>query len=431
MKSLLAPAVCLLSLLSGPVFAQDVLFQSTFDSDDGFIVLSETEDVNSTFEYDYSEFDGIPEAPNSGDLGGAANTGLKLEANLFEGVAAAVAVVTQGVELTPQYEVQVDAWLNYNYPAGTAGTTEFGGLGVGHDGEFGGLNGASFIYDTDGDSSRDYILYKDLERQELDTGQYAVESLNNTGDAFAEAFPILDLEEVIPEQFLVGVTNVGTGGFRWMTLNATVDTEAVGPAGDSDVPGIATFTITDAATGNSVEVGTIDNSNGSTTVDLTANASILFADLFSSVSNAEDLSFGVFDNFVIRSVEGGGTVTDPLDCNGDGTVDAADVACATGETLGDTLSAAGILPGDLNLDGEVAFADFLILSANFGNAEAGGTYANGDIDLDGAIAFADFLVLSANFGQSAGAAAAVPEPNACCLALVGLGIVSQIRRRRS
>ena len=177
-------------------------------------------------------------------------------------------------------------------------------------------------------------------------------------------------------------------------------------------------------------MGTIDNSNGSTTVDLTANASILFADLFSSVSNAEDLSFGVFDNFIIRSVEGGGMM-DPLDCNGDGVVDAGDVACATGDTLGDTLAAAGILPGDLNLDGEVAFPDFLILSANFGNADLGGTYANGDIDLDGAIAFADFLVLSANFGQTAGAVSAVPEPNACCLAMVALGIVSQVRRRRA
>ena len=418
----------LLCLTPVSVWSQDVLFQSSFDSDDGFIVLSETEDVRSTFGYDYSEFDDIPEAPNSGETSGSSNTGLKLEANLFDGVAAAVAVVANEVELTDRYEAQVDAWLNYNFPAGTAGTTEFGGLAVGHDGEFGGLNGASFIYDTDGDSSRDYILYKNLERQELDTEQYAVPSLNNTDDVFVEAFPSVDLEVAVPNQFLNGVTSDGAGGFRWMTITATVDTMAVGTAGDSSEPGIATFSIADAETGNSVEIGTIDNSNGETAVDLSGNVAVLFADLFSSVSNAEDLSFGVFDNLIIRSLAG--APSDPLDCNGDGSVTTDDVACATAETLAGTLEAAGTLAGDLNLDGEVAFPDFLILSTNFGNADLAGVYANGDIDLDGTIGFPDFLVLSANFGQTAGAAASVPEPTGLYSALAGICVLGMARRRR-
>jgi len=54
--------------------------------------------------------------------------------------------------------------------------------------------------------------------------------------------------------------------------------------------------------------------------------------------------------------------------------------------------------GDLDGDLDVDFADFLVLSTNFGKSEA--TSAEGDIDGDGAVSFADFLLLSANFGKS-------------------------------
>jgi len=53
---------------------------------------------------------------------------------------------------------------------------------------------------------------------------------------------------------------------------------------------------------------------------------------------------------------------------------------------------------DLDLNGVVSFADFLLLSTNFGKEEA--KWSEGDIDGDGTIAFADFLLLSAAFGQS-------------------------------
>ena len=55
------------------------------------------------------------------------------------------------------------------------------------------------------------------------------------------------------------------------------------------------------------------------------------------------------------------------------------------------------LPGDANLDGTVNFADFLIMSANFGQQRPL-TWIDGDFDGDGEVAFADFLLLSTNFG---------------------------------
>ena len=85
------------------------------------------------------------------------------------------------------------------------------------------------------------------------------------------------------------------------------------------------------------------------------------------------------------------------------------------------------LPGDVDGDGSVAFADFLILSANFGTMVDAGT--GGDLDGDGSVAFADFLILSDNFGSTA-AAASVPEPSAFALAIPAL-LMLMARKRRS
>lgn len=56
------------------------------------------------------------------------------------------------------------------------------------------------------------------------------------------------------------------------------------------------------------------------------------------------------------------------------------------------------LRGDVNGDGNVNFADFLKLSANFGKPER--SQAEGDLDGNGKVEFADFLILSANFGRT-------------------------------
>ncbi len=52
--------------------------------------------------------------------------------------------------------------------------------------------------------------------------------------------------------------------------------------------------------------------------------------------------------------------------------------------------------GDANLDGNVDFQDFLIMSSRFGQDDQG--WADGDFNGDGSVSFEDFLFLSANFG---------------------------------
>jgi ELWxxDGT repeat protein len=58
------------------------------------------------------------------------------------------------------------------------------------------------------------------------------------------------------------------------------------------------------------------------------------------------------------------------------------------------------LPGDADANGAVDFADFLLLSANFGRMDEDVAFADGDFDESGEIDFADFLLLSQNFGRS-------------------------------
>ena len=83
--------------------------------------------------------------------------------------------------------------------------------------------------------------------------------------------------------------------------------------------------------------------------------------------------------------------------------------------------------GDIDGNGTVEFADFLVLSANFGTA---GGAAQGDIDCDGQIAFSDFLALSANFGTQVGQAQSVPEPSGMLMFAFAVLALNARRRQR-
>ncbi len=79
--------------------------------------------------------------------------------------------------------------------------------------------------------------------------------------------------------------------------------------------------------------------------------------------------------------------------------------------------------GDLNIDGEVDFADYLILSGHFG--EDTSAYEDGDIDGNGTVDFADFLLLSGNIGFERPESPLpgtqlqlIPEPDSSLIALL-------------
>ena len=103
---------------------------------------------------------------------------------------------------------------------------------------------------------------------------------------------------------------------------------------------------------------------------------------------------------------------------------------ATGSIVfGDVASCNPNTLGDIDGSGDVAFADFLILSQNFGQAAT--DHTTGDIDCSGDVAFADFLVLSQNFGQTVGGAETVPEPSTLGLFGISALFLGCLRRRRN
>ena len=279
-----------------------VVFSSDFDSGAGMAVVADA-DTEATFGFDYSAH-GIPEAPNS--VGGAATTGLKMRANILgdpvgTGVAAETAAVTTGLgTLSGQYTMQVDIWTNFSLEDPSGNTTEFAGAGVGHDGVATGRDGASLFYTGDGGSSRDYRLFKGTGEQFFASLQYGPALASNNGSDPAISAAITG-QSAPAAQGQAGTSDDGDSAFQWLTLLAEVDTNAIG-SNVTDDPGTAKFTLTSAATGMSVEIGTIDNSNGGGAVNMSGNVSLLYGDIFSSLNGVPDLQFGIFDNLVVTVV---------------------------------------------------------------------------------------------------------------------------------
>ena len=169
------------------------------------------------------------------------------------------------------------------------------------------------------------------------------------------------------------------------------------------------------APGEPVRVGTSGDARQDLLLEPTAN--------FSAVSRR----FEVTNVDAHALVDVGWEILPSLDANGDGMVDGQDLnlACSRGDDVTSYFSALSSLPGDLDLDGQVQFSDFLAFSNNFGGE---GRYTDGDVDCDGVVQFSDFLSLSGNFGNTANAHA-VPEPNGTQLLIVAWCVLALGRLR--
>ena len=77
------------------------------------------------------------------------------------------------------------------------------------------------------------------------------------------------------------------------------------------------------------------------------------------------------------------------------------------------------------MDGVIDFSDFLRLAAHFAQT---GSWEHGDFDDDQFIGFADFLLMSANFG-SVNAAVSVPEPAQPVTAILLMTVLARRTRR--
>ena len=84
--------------------------------------------------------------------------------------------------------------------------------------------------------------------------------------------------------------------------------------------------------------------------------------------------------------------------------------------------------GDFDRNGELEFADFLLLRDNF-NTD-GASYTDGDVNFDGSVDLDDFFIWRNAFNPPAAAAAAVPEPSTSWM-LMGAGLLLPLVRRRN
>ena len=79
------------------------------------------------------------------------------------------------------------------------------------------------------------------------------------------------------------------------------------------------------------------------------------------------------------------------------------IACGVGDglrcvTVAESLPSRNSLSGDVDEDGRVGMADFLLLSANYNQSAT--SRQQGDLNEDGRVNFVDFLELARNFGKT-------------------------------
>ncbi len=288
-RGLLVTAV----FLTASIAAQAALFSDDFDVDSSgnWNIITSSVDTSVTFAFDYSTI-GVPPSPN----GGGTTLGLRLAANIVSPTG------TEAVTLSPvdqtfngSYQLKFDVWVNANgpFPGGGAGSTEFFTAGIGHDDTTlnkGGTSGSGawFAATGEGGSSRDYRAYKNAGEQFPESTQYfagSVSGANNAGDPYYAGIGSIDVATAVPAQTALhpnqtGTTQTGAVGFAWLEVTVTVN----GATALWEVDGLP--------------IAELDPNIGSS-FPLNGNISIGYMDIFTSISDNPEVSFGLIDNLVV------------------------------------------------------------------------------------------------------------------------------------
>jgi len=291
MKRLLIAGVALAAM---PMVASAGLFSDNLDAASAANwTLNQGADTDSaqTFGYNYS-IDGIPEAPNT--TGGNATSGLKLESNIVDPAAVNVySLVPNGQNFTGTHQLRFDFWMNWNTDVNGAGTTEFLGGGVGHNGtDFDVTSGAQAIWTSDGGSASDWRAFKD---------GFFVPGADMSGGTRQGADPyysdFIPSEAPPVDQFQGGVGVAGSPAFKWWTMVIS----SINPG--NGVNQVRMF-LENPDTLARLPIATIncnDTSDGSSGCSSEGNISLFYADFFTSVAPDPALQFALIDNVVVDS----------------------------------------------------------------------------------------------------------------------------------
>lgn len=248
-------------------------------------------DTRVTFNYNYAA-DGIPSAPNST---GGTTRGVKFEANLANGVAAALNISPVGQSFTGDYRLRFDMWLNANgpFPGGGVGSTEHFTAGIGTTGNQlhwtgagGGASGHWFMVDGEGGSGDtttasvpDFGVASGTTIFTATSGAYAAgagsDSRGNGNAYYTAQFPAVSAPALQQANYAqqTGAIAAGSVGFAWRDVIVSKKGNLV----EWFIDGLKIATISNATfTANNIFLG--------------------YWDSYASVSDNTALSFGLVDN---------------------------------------------------------------------------------------------------------------------------------------
>lgn len=354
--------------LASPAVGQ-TLYSQDFDVDDtaNWTVNGGPSDESADFFFDYSTL-GIPAAPNSA---GGSTRGVKLQANVFDGIFGGMSVSPNGQSFTGDYSMTFDWWENSLGPldVGATGSTQLGQFGIQTSGTFanwpGSADGTFFAITGDGGSAVDYRIYSiersvsyqfpantdingDMIPDSMDgLGQpiddhatYLAASRNNTAALYATAFPGNQSAPTLQQTTYAsqtGATQAGAAGFAWNAM----EIRKVGNI-------VSLFA-------NGVEILKVDQTNY-VTPNAGTNILLGHADINAGTNqvdpNFATLEFSLFDNLKVTALT---TPSNDADFDNDSDVDNTDLATWIATFGGAATATTGDATGDNLADG----ADFL------------------------------------------------------------------------
>jgi hypothetical protein len=293
----------MMSLTVYPV--QTTVFLDTFDTNSAarWQLNKSSTDTRVTFNYDYSGM-GIASAPHST---GGTTRGLRLEANMTAGVVAALSLSPTNQSFAGDYRLRFDLWMNANgpFPDGGTGSSQHSTAGVGTagnrvqwtgtgstaDGYYFAVDGEGQAGDTSA-TSGDFCAYAGTSLKATNSGVYTAgmtpTARGNLDPYYVDAFPTGKSAPAVQQADYsqqTGTCAEGTIGFAWHEVIVARRGNAV----DWTIDGIRLATITNATfTASNVFVG--------------------YWDMFASLSDNTNLSFGLVDNVRVEVPYAGPTI---------------------------------------------------------------------------------------------------------------------------
>lgn len=205
--------------LATPAMAQPYFENFEVDPTANWVVNFGPSDFAANFFFDYSSV-GISTAPN-----GAGSRGMKLQANLSNGIFSGMSVSPNGQSFSGDYTVRFDWWANFNgpFPAGSSGSTNLSTFGIGTTGASaqwpGGVQDSVWFAATgDGNSFADWRAYSTAAPTSYPDGSpvYMAATRNSSDPYYAglgnNTAPAAQLA-LFPQQ--TGTTLVGSAGMEW------------------------------------------------------------------------------------------------------------------------------------------------------------------------------------------------------------------------